>query len=384
MKLFYAVPYSGCAWWRCIQPANMIEKLGLAEVRILNGTSQTQKEVEDCLEWCDVVVQQSAMGINNVAAIAKFQKMGKAVVVDYDDLSFLLSPFNPAYKTLGLSEVKVNKDGKETYLWKNGENGFAIEPNYFRYKSLKDILRLSNGITTTGKYIRDTYLEYNKNIYIIPNSIDFSLFKPFPKKHGSQVRIGWAASDSHHVEVWMVKRIMRKVFDKYKDKVRFVMLGNIAGINEEFKNDSFERHNFIGLGTYPMKLAALDLDISICPLEPSDFNKGKSPLKWNEMAALGVPCVCSKLEPYEVVEDSITGMVAKDEDEFFTKLCALIESQELRDTVSINAYDKTYDEYNLEKNTILWMDAFEHTLDRSQELPILGSKNLVESEMLGI
>ena len=336
----------------------MIEKLGLAEVRLYNDL-MTPEEAEKFMLWGDVVVSQSTMGINMVASTRKLIEEGKTVVGDYDDLSFALSPFNPAYKTLGLNEVKITHDGTEAYLWQYGVNGFSKEANYFRYRSLQDLLKTFTAITTTNKYIKDRYSQFNKNIFILPNSIDFSLFKPFPKKENKQIRIGWTASDSHYSEIWMMKRIMRKVLTKYKDEVRFVLFGNLIEVSMEFKNDSYERHDFISLELYPIKQASLNLDIGLCPLDNIEFNRAKSQLKWSEYASLRVPSVCSKLEPYNCVEDGVTGLLAKDEDEFFEKICALVEDAKLRKTIADNAYDKNYEDYNLEKNAILWVEAYE-------------------------
>jgi len=312
------------------------------------------------LSWGDVIVQQSTMGIPNTVLTKRLKELGKTVVGDYDDLSFAVSPFNPAFKTLGLNEVKIKTaDGGEGYLFQDNKDGFSIKANYFRYKSLQDLLNTFDVVTTTTPYIKKKYSEFNPNIFILPNSIDFNLFRPFPKKENKQIRIGWTASDSHYSEIWMVKRIMRKVFDKYKDDVRFVLFGNLWELSKEFEKDSFERHDFIPLDLYPMKQASLQLDIGLCPLDKIEFNQAKSQLKWSEYAALGIPAVCSKLEPYDCVEDGKTGLVADTEDEFFEKICSLVENSKLRKEIADNAYDKNYQDFNLEKNVVLWVEAYE-------------------------
>ena len=364
MKIVFAVPHSGCAYWRCHQPANMIERLGLAEVKTFFD-DMLPEEAEKWLHWGDVAISQSAMGINVVATLARLREAGKAVVVDYDDLSFALSPFNPAYKTLGLNEVKITHKDKTHYLFQDGKDGFDIKANYFRFKSLQDILKVSDMVTVTNNYLKSKYLEFNKNIAVLPNSIDFNLFKPFPKKENKQIRIGWTASDSHYAEIWMVKRIMRRIFNKYKDSVRFVLLGNLFEMSIEFEKDSYERHDFISLELYPLKQASLNLDIGLCPLDNLPFNRAKSQLKWSEYASLRIPSVCSKLEPYDCVEDGVTGLLAKDEDEFFDKLCALIEDAKLRKTISDNAFEENYTNFNLEKNAILWVEAYEQARENS-------------------
>jgi hypothetical protein len=145
-------------------------------------------------------------------------------------------------------------------------------------------------------------------------------------------------------------------------------LGNLWELGQEFTPDEMERHDFIGLDVYPMKLASLEFDIGLCPLDGidpncTDFNRGKSQLKWSEYAALRIPSVCSKLEPYDCVEDGVTGLLATTEDEFFEKICQLVDSEELRKKISDNAYDKNYEDYNLEKNAILWVEAYEQARD---------------------
>jgi glycosyltransferase involved in cell wall biosynthesis len=367
MKITFAVPHSGCAFWRARQPALMLRRLGLADVKIFDSFDIDATSMEEMLEWGDVIVQQSSMGVNSVAATAKYKEMGKVVVGDYDDLSFSLSPFNPAYKTLGLNEVKIKiGEGDERYLWQDGKGGFSKSANYFRYKSLQDLLKLFDTVTTTTKFIKNRYSEFAQDIKILPNSINFDLFKPFEKRPHDQIRIGWYASDSHYAEIWMVKRIMRKIFNKYGDKVKFVVLGNIYELGVEFKPHEMERHEWVGLDIYPMKMAALDLDIGLCPLDKIDFNRAKSQLKWSEYSAIKVPTVCSKLEPYECVEDGRTGMIGDSEDEFYDKLCELIDNADLREKISYLAYDKNYEDYNLEKNAILWLEAYEQAREKCE------------------
>ncbi len=377
MKITFAVPKSGCSWWRCIQPAKMFEKQGLAEVRIFDQIEMGDQEVEDLMDWGEVIVQQSSMGINQVAATARLKSSGKTVIGDYDDLTFSCSPFNPAYKTLGLNEVKVNFDGKERKLWEDGKNGFDLKANYFRYKSLQDLLKLFDGVTTTNSFIKDIYGQYNDATFILPNSIDFNLFKPFPKRENKRIRIGWTASDSHYSEIWMVKRIMRRIINKYGDKVLFVEQGNLSELTVEFNKNEIEMNEWVQLELYPIKFAALNLDIGICPLDKTEFNRAKSQLKWSEFSAIRVPTVCSNLEPYECVEDGVTGMLASDEDEFFNKLCELIDDKQLRDKIAYHAYDKNYEDFNLEKNAILWVEAYEQARE-SCSLPLLDKGQLVK------
>jgi len=357
LKIFFSVNHSGCSWWRSRQPARMMEKLGLADVRIFSQYAVARDDVGGMLEWSDFIVSQSPCGADAVALIMQYQRMGKVVVVDYDDLVYSCSPFNPAYKTLGLRDVKIKDvEGVEQWLWEDGKHGFSIKDNYCRYRSQRDIIKIADGITVTNQFLKDCYLEENPGIEhkvgIFPNSVDFKLFKPFPKVDTGQIRIGWFASASHLSELWIVRNIFKKLFAKYNNKIKFVLQGDIRELCRVFTKEEVEYHPFIDLSVYPIKVAALNLDIGICPIVDDDFNRCKSALKWSEYASLGVPSVCSDLPPYSCVEDGKTGFLAKDEDAFVEKISLLIENEKLRKEIADNAFEKNYQDYNLEKNVV--------------------------------
>lgn len=369
MRIFFSVTHSGCSWWRARQPARMIEKLGLAEVNVFSTYDTARDELERILQWADLIVAQSPAGVQSVALSLRYQEMGKVVVADYDDLVYSCSPFNPGYKTLGLKDVSVKqKDGKEIWMWKDGEKGFSIKDNYFRYRAQTDLLGILDGVTTTNEYLREKYLENmpkgsEDRTYVLPNSIDFDLFKPFPKKENKKLRIGWVASSSHFNEIWFVKYVLEKIFKKYGDSVVFVELGDVADLLKVFKN-KMEFHPFVDLSIYPMKFASLNLDIGISPLMNDEFNFYKSQLKWSEYAAMGVPSVVSDLAPYECVKEGITGLKAKTEKEFVEKLCLLIDNAKLRKEIANNAYQKNYEDFNLKTNAHLWVEAYENSYSR--------------------
>lgn len=50
---------------------------------------------------------------------------------------------------------------------------------------------------------------------------------------------------------------------------------------------------------YPAKLAGLNLDLALAPLEDNLFNQCKSNLRLLEYGACGFPVVCSDVRPYQ-------------------------------------------------------------------------------------
>jgi len=329
------------------------------------------------------------MGIEEVAMIKHYKEnLGKTMIGDYDDYTFSISAYNPSYKSYGLYDVYVkdNKTGQKRWWYKDGVNGFDLKKNRLRYRALEDLLKTFDGVTVTTKFLKDKYKKHSDNIFVLPNSIDFDLFKPSPRINDTRVRIGWTASDSHCSEIIMVKQIMRKVIDKYKDKVVFVELGNLFELEREFNKQELEMHDWIVLSSYHFKLPSLSFDMGICPLELGDpqavdFNRGKSQLKWSEYGSLRIPAVCTNAEPYSCVEDGVTGYLASSIDEFAEKIGMLVESESLRKKIGDNSYQKNYEDFNLANNAILWVEAYKQAQENSIVLPVMD-EDILECGMI--
>ena len=60
-----------------------------------------------------------------------------------------------------------------------------------------------------------------------------------------------------------------------------------------------EFHGWAPLHDYAAKLASLDLDLAVAPLEYHPFNEAKSNLRLLEYGVLGYPVLCTDILPYQ-------------------------------------------------------------------------------------
>jgi hypothetical protein len=60
-----------------------------------------------------------------------------------------------------------------------------------------------------------------------------------------------------------------------------------------------EYHPWVALYDYAAKLASLDLDLAVAPLEHHPFNEAKSNLRLLEYGVLGYPVLCTDILPYQ-------------------------------------------------------------------------------------
>ena len=92
------------------------------------------------------------------------------------------------------------------------------------------------------------------------------------------------------------------------------------------------------------------VDINLFPLEDTEFNQGKSEIKFSEAGLLGtVSLVSSVGDMAEIIRDGENGFLVGAKEEWKEKLQGLIDNSDLRDRVGQNANKYITDNYNLEK-----------------------------------
>jgi glycosyltransferase involved in cell wall biosynthesis len=372
MKLLYMLGAGGVEYWRGHVPAAALQKHGLAETRVLDRRHYNATEIGEALDWCEAVVIPSPASTTSLAGLMKYQTLGKKVFVDYDDFPFECSPYNPAYKTLGLEEVYVEDPatGEKTQLWKDGHEGFDIKQNYFRLRALKDILHIADLVTTTTPYLRDRWaqmVDFDK-IRVCPNGVDFERWKPLPgirDKYEPGFRLGYICSASHAEDWIAVNTAIHYFLDKHPDAT-FVVMGDVGfDLQGRFKPGQLEWHPWSDLreGHYQYKAASLGLDVAICPLAVNEFNRCKSPLKYVEMTAFGYPVIAQKMLPYTAdIVHGENGLLAGSTEEWLGALEGLYLNKDLRAKLHFNATLTCRYLYDVKRTARDWARAYGEVL----------------------
>src|SRR5690606_5224399 len=105
---------------------------------------------------------------------------------------------------------------------------------------------------------------------------------------GRKPRIGWAGGSSHKGDLAVIRQLAKDL----QEEVEWVFMGmRPEGIDCEF-------HAGVSIEQYPKKVASLNLDLAVVPLEINQFNRCKSNLRLLELGVCGVPVICTDIEPY--------------------------------------------------------------------------------------
>lgn len=360
MRVSYFVRDNGaCGYYRVDLPlTTACDKRSVETMRIEKGDSG--EKISAALE-ADVIVFPRPNEEILVGSFKELQNEGKKVVIDFDDNMFLISPLSPHYKDFGTEEVKYKMpDGKVIDLWTDGKN-FDLKENIKRIDNVKRALETASLVTAPTRILADVYKEYGaKKTAVLPNCVDMDLWQKLPLKETDKIRLFWAGGYSHYEDWLILRNVIPVIMQKYPNVVLVLMGAMWKSTLEGIPGDRIEFHKWVPTSAYPYKVSILNPDIAIIPLSDTDFNRCKSPIKWIEMAAMGVPSVTSNIPPYSVIASEHNGIfIDKNaEDAWIEGISMLIEDTVLLAKIGGYAQRTVNMNFDIKTEYTQWVKAY--------------------------
>lgn len=323
----------GCGLARIDNPAHMINKK-MQDIVAFPSTSLTP----ELINWASIIVWQVPVP-DAMKPIRDFLlHYNIPQIFEIDDDYFHLDKFNLARS--------------------------VIDP-----ESVRDWLCNCTATTVTRESLGQYYSTFSKDfIYkVCPNSINFDKFPDTEySTEDDVVRLGWMGGCTHYTDLEEVSEVIPELKKKYGDKLEIVLFGWDGKLKPPFFTPrnvfgdmTFTHINFVDVYKYYEKLCSLKLDACFIPLADIEFNRiGKSPLKYLEASAAKIPCVVSKSDVFNFVEDGKNALVAQNKEEWFEKLSKVIEDKKLRYELSKNGYTLIREQFNLEDTVKYWTDFY--------------------------
>ena len=254
------VNFTGCGNYRVIQPYQLMEQQLQLEGGLIHGLPAAMDIAE---LQPDSVLLQMPFDPQVEETLRQYRQMSSAkIIMEYDDY----------FVTLPAS-------------------------NHHRHKLPKDIagqlrrtMSLADHLVVSTPALADAYADFHRDIRVAENRLNPQQWGALAshRRQGKKLRIGWAGGDSHQGDL----AIIRPLVQALQDEVEWVFMGmKPLQVRCEF-------HCGVPFDWYPQKLASLNLDLALVPLEINLFNECKSNLRLLELGACGVPVICSDIEPY--------------------------------------------------------------------------------------
>lgn len=241
--------------------------------RIYNPNARNvSKLATDDLDWCDVLVYSRHCPIPAHVIKGLAQKHKFKVIVDTDDWWF------------------VPDDHPKAEIWNMTKTAFEIESH----------LSYADSVTTTTNTLK-TQIP-NNHVYVIPNSIDYGRgqFKYKKQKPSEKVRLLYASTIMNYQNTAIIAGVMKKV--KHLP-LEIIIAGHHDSPIFDILVDRLTAGGAIPYRFKPFKhatdyMSEYEGDIGLLPSKATKFNSFKSNLKVLEYAALKMPVLVSKNEPY--------------------------------------------------------------------------------------
>ena len=181
------------------------------------------------------------------------------------------------------------------------EWNFAADFYNNKKSIIKNIMANCTGITVSTPTLKRLYSKYNKNIVVIPNHLPKFLWGDtvYKEKRSKKMRICYPGSFNHFDDKSDKGDFDKELIDFIKDTVDEYQWVFVGGIPRSLSdNPAIEKHGWQSVLNFPLFMRNLDIDLMLAPLQNNVFNKSKSNIKALEATVLGVPLLCSNIDPY--------------------------------------------------------------------------------------
>jgi hypothetical protein len=224
------------------------------------------------LAWCDILFLQRPWGdaFEKACEIAVTNKI--PIWIDFDDNLLEIPDWNPAKKLYHKPEEQ---------------------------KGMVRMLEMASCITTTTEYLKNQFLQYNQNVFIIPNAVDDYLFdfksvdSPSPK-----TIINWRGSSTHQEDLKSILASLRKVQNRLDQNTidhMFHFMGSDANMLKSILR--FKQVEPLDPIHYFHYISTLGAKIQLVPLVDIPFNHAKSNIAWLEGIISGAVTIAPKYLP---------------------------------------------------------------------------------------
>lgn len=300
------------------------------------------------IEWATVIIIQREASLALLDNIKIWRSNGKAIIFDIDDLLIEVPSF-----------LKTHSHYQ------------TVSP--FIKQALGDV----NHVTTTTDRLLRELSAYTGNISTTPNRSHHLGRSTFHEgNQNSPVRLLISATDT--VRLDFIYSALRKVLSLSDMRIEILAIGNTADALKQ-AGISVTSTPILSYTEFLEFVSHLDDAIGLIPLDASRFSSCKSPIKFLDYAACGIPSICSDVPPYS---DTITNgknglLVQNNADSWIQAILALATSAEQRRKIASAAHLYAESTHSRIESAAAWQFAIESAIIHCTTNPIAPAPKLL-------
>lgn len=335
-----------CSNWLCAFPAHALDRAGynvgmisvdefvhkdydadlfIVERLLWNGTSVISDEIPNGLTRRKI---ERFAKLRVIDKIWETKERGRKVAAIFDD-------HYEAYPR----DTEVF-EGAE--LWLDGMLG-GYPLGFTPINDFKIGLNVVDAVFSPSRYLLEHYVEDLGKAFLVRNRPILDMWQnPEPHLTSHPIRVGWSGTSQHLVS-WRDNPIL-DALEKLKDEIVLVGATSSRRIAELLRSRgvTFDNSGTVQFNDFPGVVDSYD--IGVCPLA-TEYDKGRSWIKWLECSLVGVPVVA---EDFGVYDECQGGYLVDSEKSWYIALARLTDDEAERRRLSMEgrrwAWQQGWDE----------------------------------------
>lgn len=250
--------------YRIVLPFNELEKAGWIQGGLYFGNPET---IDIARQKPDAVILQCRYGVSAIDDFKTVRRCSDArLIYELDDYIIDVPKKNAHARNLPTNMRELVRLG----------------------------IAMSDRVVVSTQPLADALSGMHGDIRVVPNMLAASLWSQLKSERNTsrKPRVGWAGGTSHRGDLELILDVVKAL----ANDVDWIFFGMCPDLLRPYIK---EFHEPVSLGAYPRKLASLNLDLALAPLEINLFNDCKSNLRLLEYGACGFPVVCTNTKAYQ-------------------------------------------------------------------------------------
>ncbi|MBD8881906.1 glycosyltransferase [Rhodanobacter sp. 7MK24] len=258
-----AADEAGCGHYRIMQPLHSMRRENLAEGMV--SSTHFSPVLMERFAPDTIVLQRQTTG-SQLRILRNYREFSRAFKV------YELDDYLPNAPLKSVHRADIPKD---------------------ILKSLRKAVSFTDRFVVSTAPLAEAFAGLHSDIRVVENRLPVEWWSEVrgERRKDAKPRVGWGGGSSHRGDLELIADVVREL----ADEVEWVFFGMCP---EKLRPYMHEFHNGVPIAQYPAKLASLDLDLALAPLEDNLFNVCKSNLRLLEYGACGFPVVCSDIVCY--------------------------------------------------------------------------------------
>lgn len=248
------------------------------------------------------------------------------------------------------------------------------QPGFIYQEVIREQMRALDGVICSTRFLADMYSAFNKNTYVVENSLDFRVWDKVRNKRTKDVRIGWMGGDGHQEDLRTIEAPL-KAFLKKHTNVYFYC---VNGVPDFFRSATrvVPILKWYRIDKYPAAIGKLGFDIGLAPLVDNNFTRGKSNLRKLEYGGLKIPVIAANVGHFaQTVKHGKDGFLYSSPEEFTQALESLVFNKKLRVAMGRYNYADVKANFNTDVRAREYVEILQQAVAKGQTTRVDVSSN---------